>query len=179
MPSSRKPYHKLPQRAFRARPPGQQRCPAVTTMTPNENILKIAKELLNDLDAQLVQNTTDQEHVERDIKGYSDHATPAKGNYDNAVLAAKVACEEAEDWSRHLGMEPDGGSIPQQEMLKNLQNKAEKLNEKKRTDGEILERCELQLEQARDRLTTLKTKRKAIIVQRDRAAADVEKLLKS
>ena len=148
-------------------------------MTPNENVLKIAKELLANLNAQLVQNTTDQEHVGRDIKAYGDHATPAKTNYDKAVLAATAAREQAEDWSRHLGMEPDGGSIPQHEMLKTLQDKAEEFSEKKRTEGELLQRCESQLEQARERLTILQTQRRALIVQRDRAAADVEKLLKS
>lgn len=148
-------------------------------MTPNENVLKVARDLLSDLNTKLAVNTEDQQALQREIASCENSLIPVRTKSENAALEAKAARERAEDWSQHLGMEPDGGSIPQQEMLKALQNKVEELNENKRVQTEILNRLQMRLEQPCGRLAILKDQRQALIVQRDRAAADVERLLKS
>jgi hypothetical protein len=148
-------------------------------MSPDENNLKIAQRLRDRLNNQLAQNTNDQQDAVREIDASREMIGPARTNVDNVSAAAKAACQEAEDWSRHLILEPDGGSIPQHETLKDLQEKAAELNQARKIKLAILERCEANFEIAQDRLSALKDQRKVLIVDRDRAIADVEKLLKS
>jgi len=148
-------------------------------MSPNENVLQTAKELLSNLESKLVENAEDQKAPQREVDACCKLLTEARKNCENATLEAKAALERVEDWSRHLGLESDGGSIPQQEMLKTLQNKVEQLNEDKQAKTETLNRLEAREEQARKHLTRLQDQRKALIVQRDRAAPDVQNLLKS
>jgi hypothetical protein len=148
-------------------------------MSPNENNLKVAQQLRDSLNDQLAQNINDGHDVTRQINAYREMVGPAKTNFDNAAALAKTASEQAEDWSRHLSLEPDGGSISQHEMLKSLQDKAAELNQERKSKLAILERCEASIKTAQDRLVAVQDRRKVLIVERDRATEDVGKFLKS